>query len=163
MPDGVIAAVEAMAAAEEQPIMGNSGPVFEWSPGVTIVDEDKPPILVDDPQEGAHEEAVIEDDDEEGHEEDVIKDDGEETQEEEDVIENDSEEEDEGIGAVEAAEDDAHDGDGPVPEGTDELFETQHNDAGDARSDDGDANNAVKDGKSVKGPDGNGRRRASRT
>jgi hypothetical protein len=33
VPDGVIAAVEAMAAAEEQPIMGISGPVFEWSQG----------------------------------------------------------------------------------------------------------------------------------
>jgi hypothetical protein len=53
------------------------------------------------------------------------------------------------IGAVEAAEDDAHDGDDPVPEGTNESFETQHEDAGDARSDDGDANNAVKDGKSI--------------
>jgi hypothetical protein len=33
MPDGAIAVVEAMAEAEEQSIMGNSGPVFEWSPG----------------------------------------------------------------------------------------------------------------------------------
>jgi hypothetical protein len=141
--------MEAMAVAEEQPIMGNSGPVFEWSPGVTIVDEDEPPILVDDPQEGAHEEAVIEDDDEEGQEEDVIEDDDKETQEEEDVIKNGSEEEDEDIGAVEAAEDDAHDGDYPVPEGAFESFETQHNDVGDARSDDGDANDADKDGKSI--------------
>jgi hypothetical protein len=90
MPGGIIAAVEAIAAAEEQPIMGNSGPVFEWSLGVTIVDEDEPPNLMDDPQEGAHEEVVIEDDDKEG-------------QEEEDVIKNDSEEEDEDIGAVEVA------------------------------------------------------------
>jgi hypothetical protein len=119
-------------------------------PGVTIVDEDEPPILVDDLQQGAHEEAVIEDDDEEGQEEDVIEDDDEETQEEEDVIENDSEEEDEDIGAVEAAEDaDAHDGDDPVPEGTDELFETQHGDVGDARSDDGNTNKVVKDKKSI--------------
>jgi hypothetical protein len=49
IPDGVIAAVEAVAAVEEQPIMGNSGPVFKWSPGVTIVDEGEPPILVDAP------------------------------------------------------------------------------------------------------------------
>jgi hypothetical protein len=33
MPDGVIAAVEDMAAVERQPIMGNGGPVIEWIPG----------------------------------------------------------------------------------------------------------------------------------
>jgi hypothetical protein len=45
MPDGVIAALEAMAAAEKQPIMGNGGPVFEWGPGITILDMDKGPIM----------------------------------------------------------------------------------------------------------------------
>jgi hypothetical protein len=38
MPDGVIAAVEAMAEAQEQPLLNNGGPVFEWSPGITIAD-----------------------------------------------------------------------------------------------------------------------------
>jgi hypothetical protein len=53
------------------------------------------------------------------------------------------------IEAVEAAEDDAHDGEDPVPEGADEPFETQHDDVGDARSDEGDANDAVEDRKSI--------------
>jgi len=42
MPDGVIAAVEAMAVAERQPVMANGGPVFEWSPGITIMNEGRP-------------------------------------------------------------------------------------------------------------------------
>jgi hypothetical protein len=37
MPDGVIATVEAMAAAEKQPLLGNGGPTFEWSPGISIL------------------------------------------------------------------------------------------------------------------------------
>jgi hypothetical protein len=31
MPNGVIAAVEAMAAAEQQPMLGHGGPAFEWT------------------------------------------------------------------------------------------------------------------------------------
>ena len=40
MPDSVIARVEEMAEAANQPLMGRSGPVFEWSPGILIEDEE---------------------------------------------------------------------------------------------------------------------------
>jgi hypothetical protein len=39
MPDGVIAAVKAMAEEQERPLLNNGGPVFEWSPGITIADK----------------------------------------------------------------------------------------------------------------------------
>jgi hypothetical protein len=53
MPDGVIAAVEAMAKAEQQPLLSNGGPVFEWSPGIVIIDEDdEPNAFMDEPTEG---------------------------------------------------------------------------------------------------------------
>jgi hypothetical protein len=136
MTNSVKAAVEAMAAAEHQPIMGNRGPVFKWSPDITIVDEDEPPLIVDNLQEDAHKEAVIEDDKEEAQEEEVI-------------IKDNSEEQDEDIGVVEAAEDDAQVGEDPVQEGTDEVFELQHDNVGDARSNDGDANNTVDDSKII--------------
>jgi hypothetical protein len=53
MPDGVIAAVEAMAEAGNQPIMKHGDPVFEWSPGITIVDDDAadPPIDIEEEHE----------------------------------------------------------------------------------------------------------------
>jgi hypothetical protein len=38
MPDGVIATVEQMAQAENQPLLGRGAPLFEWSPGVEIED-----------------------------------------------------------------------------------------------------------------------------
>jgi hypothetical protein len=58
MAGNVIATVEAMAAAEHQPIKGNSGIVIKWSPRTTIVDEDKPPLIMDNLQEEAREEVV---------------------------------------------------------------------------------------------------------
>ena len=36
-----------MAAAENQPLMGNGGPAFEWSPGIAIQDDHQVPILID--------------------------------------------------------------------------------------------------------------------
>jgi hypothetical protein len=39
MPDGVIAAVETMAENKGQPLIRHGAPLFEWSPGVTIEDE----------------------------------------------------------------------------------------------------------------------------
>jgi hypothetical protein len=47
MPDRVIAAVEAMAEEQEQPLLNNGGPIFEWSPGITIADEAEGPAIVD--------------------------------------------------------------------------------------------------------------------
>ena len=47
MPDGVIAAVEAMALEQVQPLIGNTGPIFEWSPGILIQDEIGLPEVVD--------------------------------------------------------------------------------------------------------------------
>jgi hypothetical protein len=53
MPDGVIAAVEAMAEAQEQPVFENGTLVFEWSPGIAIADEHVPPIIIDLMDQGA--------------------------------------------------------------------------------------------------------------
>jgi hypothetical protein len=73
IPDGVIATVEAMAEAEDQPIMGNGGPAFEWSQGVPILDENVAPIIVhevhDPEQEEAEEEVLLNDYDEEDNDE----------------------------------------------------------------------------------------------
>jgi KUP system potassium uptake protein len=56
VPDYVIDRVEDMAAQEDQPIMTNGYPIFEWSPGV--------PILNEDETEGEeHEEAELENED----------------------------------------------------------------------------------------------------
>jgi hypothetical protein len=41
VPDYVIDRVETMAEGEGQPIMTNGHPIFEWSPGVPILDEDE--------------------------------------------------------------------------------------------------------------------------
>jgi hypothetical protein len=55
MPDGVIAAVEAMAERDHQPPHGHGAPIFEWSPGITIDDGDNAPIVIDEPEvENAH-------------------------------------------------------------------------------------------------------------
>jgi hypothetical protein len=48
MPEGVIAAVEAMVKAEDQPIIGPGGPLFEWAQGVPIKDDIEVPILQDE-------------------------------------------------------------------------------------------------------------------
>jgi hypothetical protein len=57
-PDGVIAAVEAMAEAQEQPVFENGTPVFEWSPGIAIADEHVPPIIIDLMDQGAADRGV---------------------------------------------------------------------------------------------------------
>ena len=64
IPDGAIAAVEAMAEAEEQPTMGNGGSVFEWSQGMPILDENVAPIVVhevDHHKQEEEEEVVVND------------------------------------------------------------------------------------------------------
>jgi hypothetical protein len=48
MPDGVIEAVERMAEAEQQPLVLQGAPLFEWQPGVEIQDEAQPPLLQDE-------------------------------------------------------------------------------------------------------------------
>jgi hypothetical protein len=62
MPDGVIAAVEAMAAEQDQPLLNNGGPVFEWSPGIPITDEAQDIVIVDVDDQGADEDESSEDD-----------------------------------------------------------------------------------------------------
>jgi hypothetical protein len=52
MPDGVIAAVKRMAEDEGQPLIGHGAPLFEWSPGVAIEDEDPAPELQAEPEDG---------------------------------------------------------------------------------------------------------------
>ena len=64
MPDGVIAAVERIAETDNQPLTGHGAPLFEWSPGVPIEDDELVPILLDDdgdPQEFDDEEDADED------------------------------------------------------------------------------------------------------
>jgi hypothetical protein len=53
MPDGVIAAVEAMAEAQKQPVFENNTPAFEWSPGIAMIDEHAPPTIIDLVDQGA--------------------------------------------------------------------------------------------------------------
>jgi hypothetical protein len=48
MPDRVITAVEHMAEDEQQPLVGHGEPLFEWSPGVAIEDNEQGPILQDE-------------------------------------------------------------------------------------------------------------------
>jgi hypothetical protein len=53
MPDRVIAAVERIAETDNQPLTEHGAPLFEWSPGVPIEDDELAPILLDndgDPQ-----------------------------------------------------------------------------------------------------------------
>jgi hypothetical protein len=90
MPDGVIApAVEVMTAAQEQPVFDNGAPVFEWSPGIAIADEDKTPIIVDLDEQGADDRGVAEGID-------INKDENEEDQEAEDDVTNENDAEDDG-------------------------------------------------------------------
>jgi hypothetical protein len=39
MPDRVVAAADEMAGAQAQPLIGNTGPNFEWSPGIMMKEE----------------------------------------------------------------------------------------------------------------------------
>ncbi len=39
MPDGIIATVERMALDQQQPVVGHGAPLFEWTPGVPIIDD----------------------------------------------------------------------------------------------------------------------------
>jgi hypothetical protein len=48
MPEGVIAAVENMAEAEEQLIIGPGGPLFKWARGIPMEDDVEVPILQDE-------------------------------------------------------------------------------------------------------------------
>jgi hypothetical protein len=48
MPDGVIATVEQMARNKNQPLLGRGAPLFEWSPGITIEDDEDIHIVQDD-------------------------------------------------------------------------------------------------------------------
>jgi hypothetical protein len=129
MPNGVIEAVEAMGAREKQPIMGNGGPAFEWSPGIAIVDPDGAPLIVDDPEDDpelpTHEDAIIED------VEDEIDDHGM------DDIPEEYEEEDDVTAAEGAAEDDNPEEENPEGAEPDEFF-PPHDDVEDARSANGD-------------------------
>jgi hypothetical protein len=52
MPDGVMAAVKKMAEDEGQPLVGYGAPLFEWSPGVAIEDEDPAPVLQEEHGDG---------------------------------------------------------------------------------------------------------------
>jgi hypothetical protein len=48
MPDGGIAALERLAEAKEQPIIGQGAPIFEWAPGIPIADDVEEPIVGND-------------------------------------------------------------------------------------------------------------------
>ena len=66
MPDGVIEAVERMALAEQQPLIGNGAPLFEWTPGV-IIDDNEEVVVIQDGDEAVQ---FIEEPDIEVHQED---------------------------------------------------------------------------------------------
>ena len=51
MPNGVIATVERMALAEQQPLAGHGAPLFEWAPGVEIMDKLNAPVPQDEPND----------------------------------------------------------------------------------------------------------------
>jgi hypothetical protein len=56
VPDYVIDRVEEMATREKQPVMPNGHPIFEWTPGAPILDEDEvagEDHEDDDPENGA--------------------------------------------------------------------------------------------------------------
>jgi hypothetical protein len=64
MPDRVIATVERIAETDNQPLTGHGAPLFEWSPGVPIEDNELALIRLDDngdPQEFDDEEDADED------------------------------------------------------------------------------------------------------
>jgi hypothetical protein len=113
MPDGVIAAVEAMAARDEQPLLGYGAPVFEGSPGIVI--EDEAPIVIDEHEVDEPDEQEVED---------IHMD---------DIIENEQHYDAEPEGAPE--DDDVMD-DEAVPDELDEVFSTFDNE--DERSAEGD-------------------------
>ena len=48
MPDGVMAAVEQMAAEQEQQIFDRDGPKFEWSPGFLITEQDEIDLAIEE-------------------------------------------------------------------------------------------------------------------
>ena len=76
MPDGVIARVENMALDQDQPLLGNGTPFFEWAPGFEIMDAGAALIILDDnvPEQMIDGE-VIEAIEEEGDEaEDLVED-----------------------------------------------------------------------------------------
>jgi hypothetical protein len=64
MPDGVIATVERIAQTDNQPLVGQGAPLFEWSPSVPIEDDELAPIILNDngdPQAFEEEEDAEED------------------------------------------------------------------------------------------------------
>jgi hypothetical protein len=78
MPDGVIATVEEMARNEQQPLIGHGAPLFEWSPGIAIVDLIEDPLLYEGNEDNVEETDVEENDeqfddnsDEEGSGDDI--------------------------------------------------------------------------------------------
>ena len=48
MPNGIIATVERMVLAEQQPLVGYGAPLFEWAPGVEMVEELIVPVFQDE-------------------------------------------------------------------------------------------------------------------
>jgi hypothetical protein len=137
IPDGVIATVEAMVAAEakDQPLMGNGGPAFEWSEGIPILDEnnvDAPSILAhegNDHEQGAQEEVGANDDGEEENDEAAEAPDDDKAAYGDEAQRNNVSEDDEEAPA--GPEDQHADDDGdeftPTEEGEDDASETVDN------------------------------------
>jgi hypothetical protein len=67
MPNGVMEAVENMVQDEQQPLVGHRAPLFEWTPGVPILEEVKLPILLDESIE-----AIIVNDEAEEDQEEIV-------------------------------------------------------------------------------------------
>jgi hypothetical protein len=102
MPEGAIAAVEAMAEEQGQAIFEDDTPKFEWSPGVTITDAQDAPIIIHETanqgaqNQGAQDQgagATSDDDDEPGDDEsDELEDDESDGENEESDDDTDNEE-----------------------------------------------------------------------
>jgi hypothetical protein len=81
MLDGMIAAIEVMAMTDQQPLLRHGAPIFEWSPGILVDNNNNAPAMVKEhgADIGYIEEIVDEDD--------STDDDGAALKEEEEIIE----------------------------------------------------------------------------
>jgi hypothetical protein len=93
MPKGIIATVELMAQTENQPIVGDGAPLFEWKPGVAIQEEVPQNIVQAEGNEGidvmeqdVQEEDVQVDEDNDIHDDDELIDLDEEQEIDEELI-----------------------------------------------------------------------------
>jgi hypothetical protein len=89
MPDGIIATVEQMALEQQQPIVGHGAPLFEWTPGVPIIDDVEEPAI-DNENEPIDVSSDEEDEESEDPTDDTQEDEGAESSTDEEYSDGDS-------------------------------------------------------------------------